>query len=378
MKKLLLALAFLLIPAAASAQCTGVFPANTVCGNLSGVRAPPKPTPAGGGGGGGIIGPVTSVVGDVATWGNVSGSVLFDTTPSAVIDEVCSTDNATLIRLTGTWQCGATVGTAGRGLIDQGSGAAPAFVAMSGSCTINSAGVISCTGSAVSSVTNSDSTLTISPTTGAVIASLNPAHANTWSAVQTFNANDLVLGSVTGIVQCLHASSGGVVTGTGTDCGGSGAITSLLGDVTGTGPGATSTSVVKIAGVSVGTPTGTGNVVFSNAPTIATPTFTGVSTFGGAIKVPVRTAVTATDSISATTDYFVCPLNTSVAATENLPAGANGLTFLVKDCGGNASTHSITIMPISPTTIDGVSLITLTTNYQSLAVTYSGSQWSGN
>jgi len=39
----------------------------------------------------------------------------------------------------------------------------------------------------VSSVSNSDGTLTISPTTGAVVASLNLAHANTWSATQTFS-----------------------------------------------------------------------------------------------------------------------------------------------------------------------------------------------
>lgn len=43
-------------------------------------------------------------------------------------------------------------------------------------------------GGAVSSVSNSDSTLTISPTTGAVVAGLNLANANTWTARQTFNA----------------------------------------------------------------------------------------------------------------------------------------------------------------------------------------------
>ena len=41
----------------------------------------------------------------------------------------------------------------------------------------------------VSSVSNSDGTLTISPTTGTVIASLNLTHANTWSGAQTFQAN---------------------------------------------------------------------------------------------------------------------------------------------------------------------------------------------
>src|ERR1019366_7892792 len=40
--------------------------------------------------------------------------------------------------------------------------------------------------SAVSSVSNSDGTLTISPTTGAVVASLALGHANTWTATQTF------------------------------------------------------------------------------------------------------------------------------------------------------------------------------------------------
>lgn len=55
----------------------------------------------------------------------------------------------------------------------------------------NSAGLLSgtgsaCGGGAVSSVSNSDSSLTISPTTGAVVASLNVGHANTWSATQTF------------------------------------------------------------------------------------------------------------------------------------------------------------------------------------------------
>jgi hypothetical protein len=41
----------------------------------------------------------------------------------------------------------------------------------------------------VSSVSNSDGTLTISPTTGAVVASLALGHANTWTAKQTFRAS---------------------------------------------------------------------------------------------------------------------------------------------------------------------------------------------
>ena len=46
----------------------------------------------------------------------------------------------------------------------------------------------SCSGAAaVSAVSNSDGSLTISPTTGSVVASLNVANANTWTATQTIN-----------------------------------------------------------------------------------------------------------------------------------------------------------------------------------------------
>ncbi|MEK7201069.1 MAG: hypothetical protein AAB737_00335, partial [Patescibacteria group bacterium] len=45
----------------------------------------------------------------------------------------------------------------------------------------------SCLTSGVTSVSNSDGTLTVSPTTGAVVASLNLANANTWTGGQTFN-----------------------------------------------------------------------------------------------------------------------------------------------------------------------------------------------
>lgn len=67
----------------------------------------------------------------------------------------------------------------------------------------------SCTGgAAVSSVSNSDSTLTISPTTGAVVASLALGHANTWTAVQTFTNSDLaLLGSSTGTTTFTSANS---------------------------------------------------------------------------------------------------------------------------------------------------------------------------
>ena len=50
---------------------------------------------------------------------------------------------------------------------------------------------------AVASVSNSDGTLAVSPTTGSVVASLNLAHTNSWSAVQTFLAGISVGSSTT-------------------------------------------------------------------------------------------------------------------------------------------------------------------------------------
>jgi hypothetical protein len=52
-----------------------------------------------------------------------------------------------------------------------------------------SGGLPSWAASAVSSVSNSDGTLTISPTTGAVVASINLSHANVWTAAQTIQSN---------------------------------------------------------------------------------------------------------------------------------------------------------------------------------------------
>lgn len=75
MKKLLLALALLLAPSAAWAQCTGVFPANTLCGNLTGSPRPPGAFSSAGG----TFGPGSTTIGDVTTWGNVGGTLLADT-----------------------------------------------------------------------------------------------------------------------------------------------------------------------------------------------------------------------------------------------------------------------------------------------------------
>lgn len=84
------------------------------------------------------------------------------------------------------------------------SGNTTKFVTESGSITVAHMLVADAAGNAadgglpatgnVTSVTNADGSLTISPTTGLVVASLNVAHANTWTGTQSFAE---VLGTVT-------------------------------------------------------------------------------------------------------------------------------------------------------------------------------------
>lgn len=74
MKKLLLASALSILSTEAWAQCNGIFPPATLCGNLSASPAPAAPFPSSGS----IVGPNSSVVGDVPIWSNVTGTQLGD------------------------------------------------------------------------------------------------------------------------------------------------------------------------------------------------------------------------------------------------------------------------------------------------------------
>src|SRR6516165_8450124 len=70
------------------------------------------------------------------------------------------------------------------------------------------------TSGVVTSITNSDGSLTISPTSGAVVASLALGHANTWSGVQSFTNGDLsLLGATSGntLLEATAAAGAGTV-----------------------------------------------------------------------------------------------------------------------------------------------------------------------
>jgi hypothetical protein len=87
---------------------------------------------------------------------------------------------------------------------------------INGDCLIGSGGVPiwgSCAGGAtVANVSNSDGTLTISPTTGSVVASLALGHANTWTGQQTFVAP--ILGTpASGVATNLTGTAAGLTAG---------------------------------------------------------------------------------------------------------------------------------------------------------------------
>lgn len=140
---------------------------------------------------------------------------------------------------------------------------------------------------AVSSVSNSDSTLTISPTTGAVVASLNLGHANTWTAKQTFRAGSSSAGTAGIYLQP------GTLMGTPE----SGAIEADASDALyftiATGPTRKQVALIDNAG-------GTGRIAFIN--TLGRIDGTGNLTWNGAVAtVTGNFTVSATVTLSALT-----------------------------------------------------------------------------
>lgn len=107
-------------------------------------------------------------------------------------------------------------------------------------------------------------------------------------------------------------------------------------------------------------------------------TFAGSTTYNGPIITGVSSGSAATQNLTSTSKYFLCLDATSTAITVNLPGSpTTGLTFLIKDCTGHAGSNNITVTPATGN-IDGSGTFVMNTNYQSIAVTYTGSQWSIN
>jgi len=106
----------------------------------------------------------------------------------------------------------------------------------------------------------------------------------------------------------------------------------------------------------------------------------GAETFNGTVLVAMRKVTASGDiTVSGTADYFICvDKGTGAATAVNLPASpGTGLTYLIKDCKGDAATNNITITPAAGD-IDGSGTYVISNNYGSVAVTYNGTAWSIN
>lgn len=95
----------------------------------------------------------------------------------------------------------------------------------------------------------------------------------------------------------------------------------------------------------------------------------GLSTFGGSVIVPMRTA-TANYSISATTDYIVAFNGNNLTGTLPSASGVNGLTLIVK----NTHTSPLFITS-SVSTIDGGPSVTISTQYNSYTFVSDNTNW---
>ncbi len=111
--------------------------------------------------------------------------------------------------------------------------------------------------------------------------------------------------------------------------------------------------------------------------------YSGTSTWGGSLFVPVRVVTIAGPvTVSPTTDYLIVVDKTTPAPTPVNYTCTPGFTFLVKDGAGNDSTNAITLAPSSGT-IDAAASFVMNAStagvppYEARAVTCdaSGNSW---
>jgi hypothetical protein len=145
-------------------------------------------------GGSGVANTATHTLGTSnQNWATLGTGIVKNTTTTGALSNALSADVAA------TW-----IGT--------GCGTTTNVMQLNGNCTPVGSG-------AVSSVSNSDGTLTISPTTGAVVASLALGNANSWTGLQTFGAHASIASTAHGVL--LSENTGAVVAtsaGTSTQC----------------------------------------------------------------------------------------------------------------------------------------------------------------
>jgi hypothetical protein len=202
-------------------------------------------------------------------------------------------------------------------------------------------------GGAVSSVSNSDSTLTISPTTGSVVASLNLAKANTWGAKQTFPASVVSASSVNlphgtaptspvngdlwtttgGLYAQINGSTVGPL---GTGGGGSGTVSS---GTIGQPAIYTGTTTVGSGPINLGTMTTGSPAAVLDSQTSGSPYSVITGDWGGLLNITSASAYAVTLPQAGTTG-FASGWNTTIL---NLGAGLVTVTPTTSTINGQSS-----------------------------------------
>jgi hypothetical protein len=124
-------------------------------------------------------------------------------------------------------------------------------------------------------------------------------------------------------------------------------------------------------------------VVSANTTFSGNNIYSGTSTWGGSLFVPIRTVTAAGPvAVSATTDYLIVIAKVTPAVTTVNYTCTSGFTFLIKDGAGNDATNPITLAPSSGT-IDGAASFVMNAStagvppYEARAVTCdsNGNSW---
>lgn len=199
----------------------------------------------------------------------------------------------------------------------------------------------SATGGGVTSISNSDGTLTISPTTGAVIASINLAHANAWAGQQTFVAP--ILGTPASVTLTnatgLPISTG--VSGLGTG------VATALGNTAGGAGGFALVGTTPPTGTAGGSLKGTyPNPSLADVNAIATSLAIGGATIGSnALAVTGTALITGQTTFTGNTIYSLDNLYDigASAATRprNLFVATNGTFGGAVSAGGNVTGNNV-------------------------------------
>lgn len=235
-----------------------------------------------------------------------------------------------------------------------------------GTGIITNTNVCSLAGGGVTSVSNSDSSLTISPTTGSVVASLNTAHANSWSVTQTFsNIIDTGAASVSGY-NCLQIDASGNISTTGSACSSaSGSLSGMTaGQVAIAGSATTITSSKALAGTGLGITTGPTTTTLGDcvkfADTAGTLADAGAAcgAGGGGISgqttnyLPLATSATASTTSSIVEQVSTTGITVHSTATDHGAGYAEGTSCSAETWAGagnqafcaNSVTHTMDLL----------------------------------